>query len=116
MQEESPERLWPYAKEIVKRRSGVDDEYFLVAAVKLALSQGAQVPSEWYELAEERLQILQTRPGYADEKPLLEKAVSVWKKMRPSNGKAAGFIQRQILAFSWPGTKWVPRNDGSGVA
>ena len=116
VQEESPERLWPYAKEIVKRRSGVDDEYFLVAAVKLALSQGAQVPSEWYELAEERLQILQTRPGYADEKPLLEKAVSVWKKMRPSNGKPAGFFQRQILAFSWPGTKWVPRNDGSGVA
>ena len=47
---------------------------------------------------------------------LLEKAVSVWKKMRPSNGKPAGFFQRQILAFSWPGTKWVPRNDGSGVA
>jgi|GEM_PF-6277711 len=116
VQEESHETLWPLAKEIVKRRSGVDDEYFLVAAVKLALSLGQQVPSEWYELAEERLQILQTRPGYADEKPLLEKAVSVWKKMRPSNGKPAGFIQRQILAFSWPGTKWVPRNDKSGVA
>lgn len=107
-QSEEHDLLWPLAKEIVRRGGGVSDEYFLVAAVKLAISQRDQMPEEWHETARERTQVLQTHPGFLDEKILLAKALKAWGKIRPEKGKV-GRLRRMLLALEWPGAKWIPQ-------
>jgi hypothetical protein len=105
------------AKEIVSREIGVHDDYFLVAAVKLAKSQRDKLPNTWIGLAHERLQLLQSRQGFGDERELLMKAIKAWKRVHPDDGKPAGFAQKLIHAFLWPGTKWIPTQpDAVGAA
>ncbi|MEM7312357.1 MAG: hypothetical protein AAF497_04315, partial [Planctomycetota bacterium] len=88
---------------------GVDDEYFLVAAVKLAISEKDQVPEEWGRLAKERMQVMQTRPGFGDEESELKKSMVAWERARPNNGKGKpGLVGRILLAMNWPGRQWVP--------
>ena len=108
LMDEPAQKLWPLAKEIVAQKGGLDDEYFLVAAVKMAISQKDQMPVEWEGLAQERLQILGTHPGYLDETQTLKKAWRAWTAVRGSAEKKKSWTKRILSNLSWPGTKWIP--------
>ena len=50
----SRHRLWPYVAPMLERRCGAEDEYFLVAAVKIAISMRRRLPVDWFSVAVQR--------------------------------------------------------------
>lgn len=111
---EPPQRLWRYIPAMLAAECGVDDEYFLVAVVKIALDMKHRVPPAWFPLAVERLQILQTHPGFDDEPVQLRRAVRAWLAVRPQDRRpdvpiSNGFFASVASWFTWPGRAWVAR-------
>ncbi len=109
----SRERLWPYLLPMLERGYGSDDEYFLVAAVEIAISQGKKLPQRWIQLALERWQILETHPGWRDERDKLLQSLLAWRTKRRAdiNGTAQlprSFFQTQKARFWWPKCAWIP--------
>lgn len=102
-------RLWNLSREIVKRGSGDEDEYFLVACVKLARIAKQTLPDQWLVLAKRRAQTLNNRPGFGDEKSKLNKAIGVWESIRRPDVKWTGYLRRKLMRLTWPGTHWVPK-------
>lgn len=89
---------------------GIDDEYFLVAAVKLAKSLGKTLSPNWIDLAVQRAQILDSRPGFRDETSRLLLAIDAWRLVRTQDfSSQPGFFRALRARWSWPGTKWIPK-------
>jgi len=110
----SQTKLWPYVKPMLQRGFGVGDEYFLVAVVKVALALREQVAVEWFPLALRRWQVLQTHPGFLDERLRLKRAVLAWLSARPGDGRSVegkprGFFDSLSARFFWPRRAWVPQ-------
>ncbi len=103
--------LWPFAKEIVRRGGDVESEYFLIAAVDLAMAAEDQVPEEWGSAARVRMQILQTRPGFLDERSRLQKALKLWERCRRKN-RNAGLVTKLLSRTGIIKTGWIPRRNG----
>jgi tetratricopeptide (TPR) repeat protein len=111
---DSPSRLWPFVAPMLQRGCGVEDEYFLVAAVELAVNMRKQLVVEWFPLAMQRLQVLRTHPGFRDELPRLRKSILAWLSVRPQDGqsvpaKPKGMLDSLSARFFWPRRAWVPR-------
>jgi len=107
------ERLWPYLAPMLERGCGVDDEYFLVAAVKLAIDRQEALPSAWFPLACRRWEILRTHPGFDDERPRLQRALLAWQSKRANDGDGQqsvprNFVESLIGRYWWPRHSWVP--------
>ncbi|MBC7965428.1 MAG: tetratricopeptide repeat protein [Fuerstia sp.] len=112
----SAEKLWPFLTPILNRGYGLDDEYFFVVAVKMALQLKQTLPASWFPLAVQRWAVLQIRPGYRDEQPLLQRALVAWRTRRPSDVRPemlvpGGFIEMLKARFGWPGLKWIPKEE-----
>ena len=110
---EARERLWPLVSPMLDREIGHEDEYFLVAAVKIAQQQRATLPAGWYRAALERWLVLQAYPGFGDEKQKLRQAMISWQQERPQDiphgaQVPRGFIDSLVARFIWPRRKWIP--------
>lgn len=108
-------KLWPWVTPFLKRGYGVDDEYCLAAVVKVATALGHVLPKEWYPLAVQRFQVLETYPGFRDERRLLIQALQAWRIVRPDDGPPpenlpCGFFATLMPRWSWPRTRWIPRD------
>jgi tetratricopeptide (TPR) repeat protein len=109
------DRLWPYLPPMIQRGYGVDDEYFLVAAVLISVERNERLPVEWLPLALQRWQILKTLPGFHDERSRLLRALLAWRRVRPhefdaASGVPKSFVQSLLARFRWPRLSWVPRD------
>ena len=110
----APKReLWPYLQPMLDRGCGLEDEYFLVAAVLIAISQRQQLPTSWFPTAKSRWQLLQTHPGFRDERQKLRQALIAWCSRRPDdadtlNGLSSGFFDRLSCRLIWPRFGWIP--------
>jgi len=109
------DRLWPYLPPMIERGFGVDDEYFLVAAVLISVERNERLPIEWLPLALQRWQILQTLPGFHDERSRLLRALLAWRRIRPhefdaASGVPKSFVQSLLARFRWPRLSWVPQD------
>jgi tetratricopeptide (TPR) repeat protein len=108
------DRLWPFVEPMLEHGCGLDDEYFLVAVVELALQLRRTVPVRWFPAAVRRYQILQTHPGFRDERVRLQRALLVWARVRPGDVPSAsdvpsGFFPSLLARFVWPRRAWIPR-------
>ena len=95
---------------IAKSMVGASDQYFLVAAVKLAIKHQAQLPPEWIGLAMDRIERLQVEAPFLDEQKMLRRAISVWLSCWkiPSNEFKFGLIETACAKMLWPKSKWIP--------
>jgi len=95
---------------IARSMVGASDQYFLVAAVKLAIKHRTQLPSEWIGLALERLEQLSVEAPFRDEQKLLRRAIAAWLGhwQIPTAEFNFGFIERVSAKMLWPKTKWIP--------
>ncbi|PHS06238.1 MAG: hypothetical protein COA78_14450 [Blastopirellula sp.] len=110
----SQQKLWSYLENMLKQECGIHDEYFHVAAFKLALDLNSTLPQSWVHSAAKRWDILQTYPGYRDEKTILKKALLAWSSARPEEihpdlDLQGNFIERITARYWWPGKKWIPK-------
>ena len=108
----SRKRLWPYLPPMLERSCGLDDEYFLVAAVKVAIELGETLPTSWFPLAVQRWAILQTHPGFRDERPRLRRAILAWRSRRPQDVTddmtVPGGLTESLVARFWsPRHQWI---------
>jgi tetratricopeptide (TPR) repeat protein len=109
---ESRQKLWPFVEPIIKAGRCTDDEYFLVAAVKLAIHMNRTLPPEWFHLAVVRYQMLHTYAGFRDERKELKNAMVAWMKTRPADKEgytdlpSTGF--GLYARFVWPKRAWIP--------
>ena len=108
-------KLWPLLKKILKHSGANDAEYFLAAAVKLAVELKHELPTAWFPLAALRWQTLQTHAGFDDELTCLRSALLVWKSVRPQDVDPhmtlpRGFFAAWRAKFGWPGKRWIPKN------
>jgi tetratricopeptide (TPR) repeat protein len=106
-------RLWQYVHPMLQGGHGVQDEYFLVAVVMMAVTLKKQVPHDWFPLATRRFRILQTFAGFRDEKDRLEKCLLAWLSLHPADrnghdGLPSGFFASLAARFKWPGRSWIP--------
>ena len=95
---------------IARSMVGASDQYFLVAAVKLAIKHRTQLPSEWIGLALERLEQLSVEAPFRDEQKLLRRAIAAWLGhwKTPTTKFNFGFVERVSAKMLWPKTKWIP--------
>ncbi len=112
---ESKLKLWELLNPILRSGNGLQDEYFLVAAVKLACVKKDTLPLEWLPLAVERSKMLRTHSGFEDERKELKLALLAWFSVRPQDREGFTDLPKswfgQLSAkFNWPRTKWVPRS------
>ena len=110
---ESQVRLWPYLQPMLERGHGVEDEYFLVAAVRIALDRRETLVPAWFSLAAQRLLLLRTHPGFRDERSRLKRAVLAWLSVRPIDAQGLEGLPRHpllslVARFYWPRQAWVP--------
>jgi hypothetical protein len=97
---------------MLERGCGAEDQYFLVAAVQLALELGERLPRSWYPLAIQRWSMLQIQPGFRDESRRLRKALRVWQARRPADVDGQTPLPRDVIEslvarFWWPKQAWV---------
>jgi tetratricopeptide (TPR) repeat protein len=109
----SRDRLWPYVAPMFERGYGVDEEYFLVAAVLAALELKRPLPVTWFPLAAKRHQMLKTLRGFRDERVRLTRALLAWLAVRPQDangieGLPRHFFESLYARFWWPRRAWVP--------
>lgn len=90
------ERLWPYVAPMLEHGCGVQDEYFLVATVILAKQMRRSLPPMWIELARRRWRVLQTHPGFRDERLRLARAIRAWVIRRPQDR-----VERELSWSTW---------------
>lgn len=91
---------------------GAHDEYFHVAAVKVALAVKERMPSEWIVGARIRYQLVLSHGGFKDEHKLLKWAIIAWlsKWRQPEEAKKYGFLWDRLQAnYFWPRQKWIPK-------
>ncbi len=108
-----PTRLWPYINPMLELGCGRDDEYFVVATVKIAKSVRETTSPAWINVADQRWSLLQTRPGFQDEKPQLKRAIAAWLTVRPDDGQNREHLPSNLLTklhakLFWPRCEWVP--------
>lgn len=108
----SRERLWPFLKPMLDRGCGAWDQYFHVAAVKIALDLNEKVSPSWFPGAMERWAILRTYPGFKDEQQRLKQSLLVWKTRRPSDVRndmkpPHDFMGAVVARLWWPRATWV---------
>ncbi len=111
--DEPKDKLWPMLTPMLEHGSGVEDEYFLVAAVRVALDQRKQLPVCWFPLAVQRWAILQTHPGFMDERTKLYRALVAWSVRRPADVPPdfelpSGLWLQLLARYRWPGLRWIP--------
>ena len=109
---EPPRTLWKQTAFILERGFGTQCDYFHVAAVDIAMQVGEPVPELWLPAALDRLQILDTRPPFGDEKARLKQAISLWSQTvnDPTLKELKGNIWVRLKSrFNWPKKKtWIP--------
>ena len=116
VQGESDQRIWPFVNPAIEAGLGVHEEYFHVSAVMVALSVGEALTSAWISGAVRRVELLQTYPGFRDERRRLRAAVRAWEHARPQDrGRALGRFERMRVRLLWPGTAWVPKDPKRGA-
>jgi tetratricopeptide (TPR) repeat protein len=106
-------KLWSFLEPMLQAGCGVDDEYFLVAAVELAIALRKKLPQAWFPVAKQRLQVLTVHPGFREERHKLRRAVLAWTSRHSSdNGEVAdlpqGFFETLAARFFWPRRNWIP--------
>ena len=89
------------------------DQYFLVAAVKLAIKHRVQLPQEWIGLAMDRLEQLQVEKSFEGEQKLLRRAVAAWLTawQIPITDFKINFFDRTCAKLVWPKSRWIPANE-----
>ena len=97
---------------MLDRGYGVDDEYFLVAAVKTAIELEQTLPVSWFHLAVERWAVLQTHPGFGDERSCVKRALLAWRSQRPGDvppdaNVPRGYWETLLSRFAWPRRRWI---------
>ncbi len=110
---ESHHKLWPMVEPMLCNGRCNEDEYFLVATVKIAVAMNKTLPTEWFPLAVTRNQMLETHAGFQGEKKELRNAIAAWLTARPQDRNGHTHLPRKTLRdvfarFLWPGTKWIP--------
>ena len=87
---------------------GIDDQYFLVIAVKVALKLKCKLSEQWYSLALDRLRVAQSDGGFNDEIPLLKRSISAWESLNRNDGAyTCNILDRIWGKWFWPRTAWV---------
>ena len=109
--EERPSKLWPYVNPMLRSGCNFEDEYFCVAAVKIAKSTGNTLDATWIDGALERYEVLLTRSGYQDEHSRLKKAIKAWLTVNPVPEHPLNGGFRWYYKFVWPGLDWIPGHD-----
>ena len=96
----------------ISQGQGVDDQYFLVVVVKMALKLKRKLPEQWYYVALERMKQALSEGGFRDEIPLLKKSIAAWEAVhKPEHGSFSfGTVDRLKAKWLWPRTGWVPTN------
>lgn len=108
------EELWERLIPILEQGVGIQDQYFLAAAVVLAHRLKRILPMNWFPMAVERWRILKTYPPFRDEDELLKKALAAWISVRPGDqlpypDLRFGWWTKFWARIAWPGTTWIPR-------
>ncbi len=107
------DRLWPLLIPILDQGYGVEDEYFVVAAVQIAVELNRQLSPSWLQVAAQRWSVLKTHPGFRDERPRLRESLLAWRSVRPADIQDGMEIPDRWLnqvrsRFGWPGRRWIP--------
>jgi len=107
------EELWDYLPPMIDNGYGEHEEYFLVAAVKVALKLQLPLPPNWYHVAMARWKALEQYPGYKSEKDELRRAILAWQVKRPSDKNGYDHAPKDFFGglyarFFDPGIRWVP--------
>ncbi len=112
-QNDDPQKLWPYVNPMLEAESGVSSEYFLVAAVMIAVDLKQVLSPAWHLLALQRWKLLQVYPPFYDERERLQAALLAWQSRRRKIVPRADRIPFQLVPwwkaiFSWPKRSWIP--------
>ena len=109
--EQATERLYDQACQSIRGGHGHHDQYFLVCAIQLAKHFNRVLPPEWYGQAITRYQAVMQGDGFRDEQPKLKAALIAWAKVHGDQellSQLASFWEPWLVAWRWPGTKWIP--------
>lgn len=114
------QKLWDLLAPALKAGYGASDEYFYVAAVKIAVQLQKALPVEWLKLAVERYLELRIIDGYQDEKHLLNVALLAWQMQRPNEIPPkcvviTSWSKWYQARFKWPRFKWIPQGTAANV-
>jgi hypothetical protein len=98
----------------IKNGVGANTQYYLVNAITAAIASGAQLPTNWIDMAEDRMRQFDHEDPFGDEKKRLVHAMFQWYYVREGADKAkevavaAGFKPNMFWRYKWPRTGWVP--------